>query len=156
MYIDNVKFAKTGEKLSGVLDLSKVARIQEIADYTGEVKFELVGTIDKLNRPTLNLSVYGIIHTLCQNCLQNMDIELNNSSAITVFFNEDQLDEALFSGEQSDVEDGVLAEKEFDVENLVEDEVIMLLPYAAKHDECVGLEYHDDADSPFKVLKQII
>jgi uncharacterized metal-binding protein YceD (DUF177 family) len=39
---------------------------------------------------------------------------------------------------------------------LVEDEVIMLLPCAPKHDSCIGLSYHDKVESPFNVLKQII
>lgn len=156
MYIDNVKFAKQKQNLVGEIDLTKVARIQEIADYKGIIKFELNGEIDKLNRPLLKLHVYGIITTLCQNCLQAMDLSLDNSSRVTVFYTEAQLDEALFSEHDSDAEDGVLAEDEFDVINLVEDEVIMLLPYAIKHDECIGLSYHDDADNPFSVLKNII
>lgn len=156
MYIDNVKFARNGQEISGTLDLSKVDRIQELDNYTGVVEYKLLGSIDTLNRPTLTLSVCGIISALCQNCLQPMDIRIENSSRITVFFNEDQLDSALFEEQNSGVEDGVLAEEEFDVLNLVEDEVIMLLPYASKHDECEGLSYHDDAESPFSVLKQII
>lgn len=156
MYIDNVKFAKQQQHLDGSIDLSKVARIQELGEYSGEIKFEITGCVDNLNRPTLNLSVYGIITTLCQNCLQPMEMSIDNSSRITVFFTEDQLDDALFSEHDSDTEDGILAEEEFDVINLVEDEVIILLPYASKHDECLGLSYRDDAESPFSVLKHII
>lgn len=156
MYIDNVKFAKSGKVINGKLDLLKCERIQEIDQFSGEVSYELVGYLDTLNRPTLKLSIYGIIGTLCQNCLQPMELTLDNQSCITVFFNEDQLDAALFADGDSDVEDGVLAEAEFDIMQLVEDEVIMLLPYASKHESCIGLSYHDSADSPFGVLKNII
>jgi uncharacterized protein len=85
-----------------------------------------------------------------------MTIELDNQSQITIFFTEDQLDHAMFSEDGSDVEDGVLAETEFDVMQLVEDEVIMLLPLAPKHEECIGLSYHDEETSPFSELKNII
>lgn len=156
MYIDNVKFAKTGQELSGTLNLANLERVQELDNYSGVIEYKLLGSLDTLNRPTLTLSVCGIITALCQNCLQPMEIQIENSSRITVFFNEDQLDSALFTEQDSGVEDGVLAEEEFDVLNLVEDEVIMLLPYASKHDECMGLSYHDEAESPFSVLKQII
>ncbi len=156
MYIDNVKFAKSGKEIKGKLDLLKCERIQEIDKFSGEISYRLVGCVDTLNRPTLKLSIYGIIGTLCQNCLQDMELELDNQSRITVFFNEEQLDAALFAEEDSDVEDGVLAEAEFDVMQLLEDEVIMLLPYASKHESCIGMSYHDSADNPFDILKNII
>lgn len=156
LYVDNVKFAKAKSKLDGELDLMQSARIKELGDFSGVIKYNLEGTLDSLNRPVLILSIYGIIGTLCQNCLQPMELNIDNQSRITVFFNEDQMDKAMFSDPESEVEDGVLAESEFDIMQLVEDEVIMLLPYASKHDECIGLSYHDDADSPFSKLKNII
>ena len=70
--------------------------------------------------------------------------------------NEDQLDATLFAEGDSDVEDGVVAEAEFDIMQLLEDEVIMLLPYASKHESCIGMSYHDSSDSPFDILKNII
>jgi uncharacterized protein len=156
VYINNVKFARSAQKLSGEINLGTVARIQEIGEFQGVVKYTLQGEVDRLNRPALVLSIYGIISALCQNCLHSLDISIENQTQITVFFNEDQLDAALFSESESDVVDGVLAEDEFDVMQLVEDEVIMLLPCAAKHDSCIGLSYHDKVESPFNILKQII
>ncbi len=156
LYINNVKFAKENRVLSGKLDLASVPRINEIDDYRGVVDYTLSGFMDELNRPTINLKVCGIISALCQNCLQEMQISLDNLSRITVFYNEEDLDSALFSGESTDVEDGVLAENEFDVMMLVEDEVIMLLPLAPKHDACLGLSYHDDVASPFSELKKLV
>ncbi|RTL13041.1 MAG: metal-binding protein [Neisseriaceae bacterium] len=156
MYINNVKFAKSAHEISGELALESVERIQEIGEFKGTIKYTLKGSVDRLNRPTLILSIYGIISALCQNCLQPLELSVENQTPITIFFNEDQLDAALFSESESDVSDGVLAEDEFDVMQLVEDEVIMLLPYAAKHDSCIGLSYHDKVESPFNILKQII
>ncbi len=156
LYVDNVKFAKAKKKLAGELDLVQSTRVKELGEFTGIIKYNLDGAVDSLNRPVLILSIYGIISTLCQNCLQSMELNIDNQSRITVFFNEDQMDKAMFADIESEVEDGVLAESEFDVMQLVEDEVIMLLPYASKHDECIGLSYHDDADSPFSKLKNII
>lgn len=156
MYINNIKFARNNQQQKGVLDLKKLSRVQEIDDYAGEIDYELTGFVDKLNRPTLSLRVYGTIHTLCQNCLQPMDVAIDNTSKITVFFSEEDLDAALFADAGSGVEDGVVAEEEFDVMQLVEDEIIMLLPYATKHETCVGMSYADKAENPFEVLKKII
>lgn len=156
MYIDNVKFAKNQQNISGEIDLGNIERIQEIDSYSGIVKYSLTGDVDKLNRPVLILSICGKIAALCQNCLEPIEISLDNLTNVTIFFNEDQLDEALFSDETSEVEDAILAEEEFDVMNLIEDEIIICLPYASKHDDCVGLEYRDDIKSPFGILKDII
>lgn len=155
MYINNVKFAKAAEEISGEVDLTKVARVQEIDEYKGTIKYKLTGGSDKVNRPTLTLSIYGTIWALCQNCLCPMELTLDNESQITIFYTEDQLDAALFA-EESDADDGVLAENEFDVMQLVEDEIIILLPYAIRHESCIGLSYHDDEKSPFSALKHII
>ena len=156
LYINNIKFAKDEGELSGKLDLSSLERVKELDEYSGEIEYKLTGMLDELNRPTLKLFVCGIISASCQNCLQNMTVEINNQSRITIFYTEEELDSALFSGESQDVEDGVLAETEFDVMQLVEDEVLMLLPFAPKHEECLGLSYHDDVASPFSQLKNII
>lgn len=156
MYIDNVKFAKNKQNINGEIDISKVERIQEIDAYSGFIKYSLNGNVDKSNRPVLILNICGKISTLCQNCLEPVEIDLDSSTTVTIFFNEDKLDAALFSDETSDVEDAVLAEEEFDVMNLVEDEIIICLPYASRHDDCDGLEYHDDVKSPFGILKDII
>ncbi|MDD3266347.1 MAG: YceD family protein [Burkholderiales bacterium] len=156
MYIDNVKFAKNKQETHGEIDISKVERIQEIDAYSGFIKYSINGDVDKSNRPILVLNVCGKITTLCQSCLDPVEINLDSSTVVTIFFNEDKLDAALFSDENSDVEDAVLAEEEFDVMNLVEDEIIICLPYTSKHDDCDGLEYHDDVKSPFGILKDII
>ena len=156
MYINNVKFAEAGQELKGKVELSQLERVQEIDGYSGTLDYVLVGKKDKLNRPTLSLRLYGIIHTLCQNCLQPMEVTVDNTSEITIFFDEDQLDASLFGENSSGVADGVLAEEEFDVVQLLEDEVIMLIPYATKHESCIGLNYTDEVDSPFKVLKNLI
>ena len=156
MYINNVKFAKNQQQQSGRIDLAKLLRVQEIDSYTGELSFELSGYLDNLNRPTLKLLLCGTIATLCQNCLQPMVVAVDRQSKLTVFYTEEQLDAALFGDNDSGVADGVLAEDEFDILQLVEDEVIMLLPYAAKHESCHGLSYHDEALNPFNVLKELI
>jgi uncharacterized protein len=154
--INNVKFAQAQKQLSATIALSKLARVQEIDSYAGEIKFKLQGALDNLHRPILKLSIYGIISALCQNCMQPLAIKLDSLTVITVFFTEKQLEQALFAAADLGVEDGVLAEDDFNVIQLVEDEVIMLLPYAPKHESCVGLSYHDPIENQFSGLKEII
>lgn len=153
MYLDNLKFAREQRSLAGVIDLCKLVRVQEIDNYTGELNYILVGDVDKLQRPILKISICGIITALCQNCLLEMQIEISNHSVVTIFNTEAQLDAALFAGGDAEVEDGIVADDEFDISEFLEDEVIMLLPYSYKHAECVGLNYHDIALNSFSSLK---
>lgn len=156
MYIDNVKFAKSNQTISQTIDVMTLSRVQEIDNYQGKLDFKLSGYIDSRNRPVLNLAVYGIIDTLCQNCLEGISLTIDNVSDITIFFSEKTLEAALFSDSEIDVADGVLFDEEFDVIGLVEDEVIMLLPVAPKHESCVGLNYHDQTENAFSILKKNI
>ena len=156
MFINNIKFAKNLQSQSGKVELAKLARVQELDSYGGTLEFKLMGYLDSLNRPTLSLKLYGTIDASCQNCLQPMQVILDNESKLTIFYTEDQLDSALFGEHDSGVEDAVLADEEFDIMQLVEDEVIMLLPCAAKHESCIGLSYQDQVATPFNVLKELI
>lgn len=156
LYINNIKFAQEHGFISGNIDVIKSERIQELGEYTGVIDYKLTGLVDNLNRPTLKLQICGIISASCQNCLQPLEIKLDTQSLITIFYNEDRLDAALFGDHETGVADGVLADAEFNVVQLVEDEIIMSLPYAVKHNECLGLSYHDETSSPFNVLKKII
>lgn len=156
MIIDNVKFARQGQNVSRELDIAGFSRLQEILKCSGKIKFDLTGSVDYANRPTLTLKVCGIITTLCHGCMQPVDTTISNATIITLFFNEEALDNALFFDEESNVEDGELANEEFNVLDLVEDELIMCLPLAPKHETCNGISYSDNIASPFDKLKQII
>jgi uncharacterized protein len=151
-YIDNVDFAKKEQSLSGTVDAAKWKRASEMFEaISGNIHYSITGLVDQKNKPILKLVIYGKITTLCQNCLEKMDIDVDYHNSIPVYYTESDMDNALF-GNESEYSDGVLADAHFDIENFIEDELIMLLPIAPKHDACNTITYQDKPDSPFSVL----
>lgn len=152
IYIDNIDFAKNRQTTNASVDVSKLKRATELFEnLTGNLEYTITGDIDGKNKPILKVTICGKITTLCQNCLENMEIAIEHSGLLHIFYNESDLDLALF-GDDSEYEDGILADTHFDIQNFIEDELIMLLPMAPKHEQCINMSYHDKPESPFKVL----
>ncbi len=136
MYINCLDFTKQHQSITEKLDVKSLDRASEIFDNLhGILEFTLSGEINKQNRPILRLKICGKIMTSCQNCLEEVEIPLSYDVIVPVFYNERELDVALEDPDRDDY-NGIVAEAHFDVLNFVEDEIIMLLPIAPKHEEC--------------------
>lgn len=153
LIINNKEFAKHKQLINKIINVDGFKRLQDLfTDSNGEVSFSIQGELDSANRPVLNVAIYGKITTLCQNCLENMDLPLKYNAVLPIFDDEVALDNLLFS-EESLESDGLLFDAEFDVLNFIEDEIITILPLAPKHDNCVQISCKDTAINPFGVLK---
>lgn len=152
IYIDNVDFAKKQQETSGKVHAANLIRASEIFDnLDGELDYTLSGSADNKNKPILKIRICGRITTLCQNCLEKLDIPIDYSGIVPIFYTEADMDIGLF-GEDAEYEDGILADAHFDINSFIEDELIMILPIAPKHETCEEMAYHDKPDSPFRVL----
>jgi len=157
--IDPLAFAREGRSLSGELSPSQLdSRVQDmLADTNGTVRYALVGSVDKLQRPQLAFRVEAELMVRCQRCLQPMPEQIENDGVLTLFTDEQKLDEACAADEDLDA---ILAEPELDVMALIEDEIIMGLPVSPKHEAC-GQDHLEqepakaDKPNPFAVLAQL-
>ena len=141
--IHSADFAREGGKLSGAVAIAGMGRLHDrLAKRVGEAKWSLVGGVDKLERPFLRLKVEAAVELLCQRCLKPMSFEIVADTVLTQFVDEAALDEAV---EQDEDLEGILIEPALDVEMLVEDEILLALPYAPRHDAC---ESAGDAEKP--------
>jgi uncharacterized protein len=130
--IDSLEFARAGQSLSGSLPVSALTRLQDsLVDDLGEVRFEVRGGQDARRRPVLALEISGVLHLQCQRCLGALEYALQRSSTLL-----------LVSGSganSSDLEEVTVewieASNELDVAGLVEDEILLSLPYAPRHGE---------------------
>lgn len=156
LHIDNVDFAKNKRQLTGTINVATLTRACELFDeLSGNISYTINGDINEDNKLILKVTLCGKISTSCQNCLEKVEIPVNLENNIPIFYNESELDQALF-GSDSRYDDGILAEATFDVNNFIEDEIIMSLPTAPKHDACNKLSHVDIKSHPFTVLKQLI
>lgn len=156
--IHSADFAREGGKLSGVLAVSGLDRLHDrLANAQGEATWQLVGGVDKLERPFLRLTVDAKVELVCQRCLKAMPFVIAADTVLTQFLDEVSLDEAV---EQDDDLEGIVIEPELDVEMLVEDEMLLALPYAPRHAKCesegdVVKVAGDAKPNPFAVLAKM-
>jgi uncharacterized protein len=136
--IDSISFAKKSESLQGKIPVSSLKRVgDDLASSQGEIEFRLQGGMDGRQRPSLTLSIWGQVTLTCQRCLAEMAHKLELKSRLVLVASETQL---LDLGDEDDEVALVLASGKMNIAELLEDEIILALPLAPKHDfECVDL-----------------
>jgi uncharacterized protein len=155
--IDGFEFATAGATQDGKLPLSSFRRLQDVlVSNAGDVTYALRGVRDERGRPSLRLGVRGSLQLRCQRCLGRLSHEVQAEQLLVLAASQAEID-----ADPPGVEapDRVVAAKEMAVRDLVEDELILSLPYAPRHDECEahpgGSEAETDsaASSPFAGLR---
>lgn len=132
--IDGFEFASAGATQQGVLPVSGFERLRDLlASDEGEVAYELKGMRDERDRPSLRLRVQGMLQLRCQRCLAPLAFEVRVDGLLVLAASQAEID-----AEPTDVAapDRVLAAKDMAVADLVEDELILALPYAPRHEHC--------------------
>ena len=154
MNINNLKFALEKNFIEDELDIESLHRVIDVLpNLKGRVKFKILG--DKLDKPILYIEICGKITTSCQNCLNEIQIDIKKADNVFIFNNEEELDKALFS-EDSKIYEAILASEEFNVLEYIEDEIIISLPIAPKHNKCISKFETVTNNSSFKNLKNLI
>ena len=153
--IDGFEFASAGAAQQGVWPPSGFARLRELlALDAGEVDYALRGTRDARGRPSLRVSVRGTLQLRCQRCLEAMPFKVQAEELLVLAATQAEID-----AEPADpsAPDRVVAGKEMAVHELIEDQLILELPYAPRHEFCKGPATAADAGiSPFAGLRGLI
>lgn len=132
--IDSLSFAREGRSLQGELPISGLERLHDVlAEIAGSVVFRLNGRIGRQDKPQLLLEVSGRVPVICQRCLGRLDYPLSIDSVLELIADEADLSQDEL---EDDTRDFLVAQKELDVVALVEDEIILTLPSAPRHDDC--------------------
>ncbi|MDB5840862.1 MAG: hypothetical protein JWQ23_2814 [Herminiimonas sp.] len=158
--IDAFDFSRLNERRSGEIPVSDLVRLSaELIDQSGNLKWSVEGGSDKFGHPQLMLSVNGPVHLRCQRCLSMLPFAIASESALVLAEDEESADaiEALIDDESVDV---IVGSRSLDILALVEDEALLALPLAPKHEVCPDQSVQDLAgeskkESPFSVLKNL-
>ena len=150
--IDSVDFARQGKDLGGEVGFGELARLGDVlAKSEGILTFKLRGYQDE-GRDMLELSLQGVCSLRCQRCLGEMDYPVQILSRLQLL-PEDRLD----SADEDDV-DGIEAKSQLDVMALIEEELLLGMPFAPKHPEGMCAPTANDMQqkaSPFTVLARL-
>jgi len=130
--IDSLEFARTGQMLRGSLAISGLTRLQDsLYDNQGLVDFVVRGGVDARQRPMLGLEIAGVLHLKCQRCLGAFDFPLRLESTLRLA----SAAEAAAAGLDDEEGEWIEPSPALDVGSLVEDEIILGLPYSPRHAE---------------------
>jgi uncharacterized protein len=155
--IDGFEFAAAGAKQQGVLPLSSFPRLRDVlASDAGEAAFSLEGVRDTHGRPSLSVKVQATLQLRCQRCLEPLPLAVDSDSVLVLAATQAEIDA---DPEGMDAPDRVLAGHEMPVADLVEDELILAVPYAPRHDACAAAEVaatEQQKSSPFAGLKGLL
>ena len=149
---DAFVFAREGRVLEGALPVSALERLHDLlTEVEGEVTFRLQGSQGGRGEYLLHLEVSGVIPLACQRCLNAVPHDLDVDSLLELVpegadLSQDELED--------DTRDFLPVARELDVVELVEDEILLALPVAPRHEKC-GLPGAADAGErvhPFATL----
>ncbi len=151
--IDSLAFAREERHLVGKLAVSDLPRLVDIlADDSGLLSCHLSGGRNEEGKLFLLLEVEGELRLKCQRCLEPLALPLDIESRILLVPpGAPWPDEGL----EDDSADAIEALAEQSVASLIEEEVLLALPVAPRHESCV-LPAGSDSDilvvSPFATL----
>ena len=133
--IDSLAFAREGGVLHGELPVASLTRLLDLlTDSTGRIAYRLRGRMGPRSEPRLILEVDGVLSVRCQRCLEGIGHPVRIRSLLELVEDEREPTQEEI---EDDAKDFLVARKELDVEALVEDEIILALPVAQRHEDCV-------------------
>ncbi len=153
--INSLEFARKSLEIRDTIAHSDLQRAKDLlTPETESLNWRLSGEVSADKKARLHLTLTGNVAVPCQRCLEPMLIALNISSEFILV-----KDESEVPPEEDDVEDHdyIVADAGLDVLQLVEDEILLALPYAPKHEinDCaVKAEVNElKAPNPFAALR---
>lgn len=155
-HIDNIDFSRKSREIRDIIRLSDFKRLQDLClNLEDSVAFVLRGFENKHREPCLELFIEGKLDLICQRCSEKFErtiflksgFLIKEETQLTDFQVDDHADYDLIEGSAK-----------MDILSLIEDEIILSLPVAPKH-ENVKCHYKKtdevlDRIHPFADLKQ--
>lgn len=149
---DSFAFARDGRVLDGTLPVSTLERLQDmLADNHGELSFRIAGMKGARGEALLALEVSGELSLACQRCLEGIRFTVDIDSRLELVpegaeMSQDELED--------DSRDFLPVAGVLEVAGLIEDEILLALPVAPRHERCglPGAAEAGERISPFAGL----
>lgn len=154
-FIDSLQFAREKRRMAGELPVSSMSRLSDIlAEDCGTLSWVVSGDCGDDHKPFLVLEVAGELQLKCQRCLGALQHGLKIKSRLQLVpRGAPWPDEDL----EDDRSDPIEAMEDQSVLQLVEDEVLLALPIAPRHQSCMmpGIDDESVVASPFAALRTL-
>ncbi|MDP2826614.1 MAG: YceD family protein [Sulfuritalea sp.] len=150
--LDCLEFAHSGGVLERSVALDELPRLADVlVTATGFLSVRLEGWRDDAGKSWLQVDIAGEPVLRCQRCLGGVKFPLAIGSRLQLIApGEDWPDDDLVD----DSADAITAEKALAVLSLIEDEVLLALPIAPRHEQCESPSANatEHGSSPFSAL----
>ena len=134
--IDGLEFAKAASRLQGAWPVAEFPRLHDALRSTaGTLHYELQGVPEEQGKPALRLTVWGELHLACQRCLGTLAFPLRIETSLRLAATQAEVDAEPLEAEGPE---SIVAGREMQVKALVEDEVLLAIPIAPRHEACAG------------------
>ncbi len=151
--INSQAFSREARSLQGELPIASLTRIlNKLTDSAGSLSYRVEGRLGPRNKAQLLLQLDGELSVCCQRCLEGIDYPIKVRSVLEFVDNEEDLTQEEV---EDDSKDFLPAQSELDVVALIEDEIILDLPSAPRHESCALPDTGQGTVkvSPFSVLQ---
>lgn len=153
--IDSLEFARDAGRISGSIPVAALARLGDmLANDSGVLDYGIRGERDHQGASYLVVEADGEVMLRCQRCLHEMAVPLHVAARLRLVapgapWPEDDLED--------DSADAIKADKALALLPLVEDEVLLALPLAPRHEHCEPpAPLRDEQEpSPFAALAKL-
>ena len=155
-HIDGFRFAESGDALRGRCPVSGFGRLQDLLNSNGgELDYEVLGARDEAGRPAIGIRIGGELRLTCQRCLKALPFALHVEEMLVLAKSEAEIDAQPVDPETPD---RVLAGKEMEIGTLLEDEILLAIPFAPRHEHCsgTGVGQGEVQASPFAELRGLL
>ncbi len=149
--VDLRRFAREIQRVDGAFAIRRLVRlieglpeqplVREVSvaakQGSGVVWFSLTGQMQVGRKPQVLLKVQAQILLTCQRCMQPLTYIANESVLFDVVRQESALNDVNDAEPfDPDTPEELVADPRFDIEQLIEDQLILAVPYVPKHDSC--------------------
>jgi uncharacterized protein len=132
--IDGFKFATAGGRAHGTWPVSAFPRLRDLLlDDSGAIEYEVSGSINAHGQPQLALRASGTLRMTCRRCLGALEFAPQVDTTLLLASTQAEVDAEPMAAEGPD---SIVATKEMSLRDLVEDELLLALPYAPRHEVC--------------------
>lgn len=155
---DPFAFARAAGLHSGQVALAAMPRLQDrLVGDAGAVAYVVRGKVDQRQRPLLELEITGNPSVRCGRCLGPLDFALQLQSSVLLM----QPGAVMQEDDDPESPEWIEAGPELDVLELVEDEILLSLPLAVRHEqgkcsEDGAMGRNNERDNPFARLATLL
>lgn len=141
LMIDTHELTRRAEARSGVLPIAGLTRlIASLVATEGAIDWRVVGFSELApggsRRAFMRLSCSGVLTLACVRCLEPLSVPIQIDRSLRLVGNEAQAER---EDPEDDDYDVLVGGRTFDLGALIEDELIMALPWTPHHSDCAAV-----------------